>query len=271
MRLSPSRPLVVSAGLVLLVTLGGCGSDAAATPPTAGEAAGSASSSATLRGTVNVLAAASLQESFTTLKKQFEAAHPGVTVTVSFGASSSLAQSIVAGSPADVFASASPTTMDQVVAAHAATTSTPFARNVMEIAVPPDNPAGLTGLADLAQPGVKVALCQAQVPCGSVAATVFANAKLRVTAVSQEADVKSVLTKVQLGEVDAGVVYVTDVKAAGDKVQGIAIPADVNASTSYPIATLTAAPNGAAAAAFTAYVLSSDGRSVLTAAGFTAP
>lgn len=269
MRLAPARPYLAPAGLVLLLALAGCGSDAAATPQAVGGSTGS--SFVTLGGTVNVFAAASLQESFTTLKQQFEAAHPGVTVTLSFGASSSLAQSIAAGSPADVFASASQTTMDQVVAAKAATASTPFARNVMEVAVPPANPGRVTGLADLAEPGVKVALCQAQVPCGSAAATVFANAKLTVTPVSQEADVKSVLTKVLLGEVDAGVVYVTDVKAAGDKVTGIPIPADVNTSTSYPIATLTSAPNAAAAAAFTTYVLSPDGRSVLTAAGFAAP
>ncbi len=275
---SPSRPPAVGAGLALLLVpllaLAACGSTATPTAPAAGGTAGattSAGSAAAVSGTVNVFAAASLQESFTTLKKQFEAAHPGATVTVNFGASSSLAQSIVAGSPADVFASASQTNMDQVVQAKAATTSTPFAKNVMEIAVPPANPAGVSGLADLAKPGIKVALCQAQVPCGSVAAKVFANAKVAVTPVSQEADVKSVLTKVQLGEVDAGVVYVTDVKAAGAKVTGITIPDDVNASTSYPIATLTAAPNAAAAAAFTAYVLSSDGRSVLTAGGFAAP
>ena len=119
--------------------------------------------------------------------------------------------------------------------------------------------------------GVKVALCPAQVPCGTVAAKVFANAKVTVKPVSEEVDVKSVLTKVSLGEVDAGVVYVTDVRSAGDKVKGIEIPADVNASTTYPIATLTKAPNAAAAAAFTAYVLSPDGAAVLSADGFAKP
>ena len=233
--------------------------------------AGSGTSPTALSGTVNVFAAASLQGTFTTVKKRFEAAHPGVTVTPSFGASSSLAQAIVQGAPADVFASASQSTMDQVVTAGGATSSTPFAKNVMEIAVPPANPAGVTALADLGRSGVKVALCQAQVPCGSVAVKVFANANVSVTPVSQEADVKSVLTKVQLGEVDAGVVYVTDVLAAGDKVKGVPIPADVNASTSYPIATLAAAPNPAAASAFTAYVLSTEGRAILTTGGFAAP
>jgi molybdate transport system substrate-binding protein len=182
-----------------------------------------------------------------------------------------LAQQINQGAPADVFASASQTTMDQVVQAGEAASSTAFAKNIMEIAVPPTNPAAIAGLSDLAKPGVKVALCQSQVPCGSVAAKVFANAKVTVTPVTQEADVKAVLTKVQLGEVDAGLVYVTDVKAAGDQVKGIAIAGDVNASTSYPIAALTKAPNHDAAAAFVAYVMSAEGKAVLTAGGFAAP
>ncbi len=274
--MTPRPPLrsTLLAGLLAaaLPGLTACGSTTTPTKPAAGStSARSATSTATISGTVNVFAAASLQETFTTLKKQFEAAHPGLTITPNFGASSALAQSINQGSPADVFASASQTNMDQVVQTGGATTSKAFAKNVMEIAVPPANPAGVTGIADLATSGVKVALCQAQVPCGTVAAKVFANAKLTVTPVSQEPDVKSVLTKVQLGEVDAGVVYVTDVKAAGDKVKGIEIPAEVNASTSYPIATLTRAPNAAAAAAFTAYVLSAEGQAVLTTGGFAAP
>jgi molybdate transport system substrate-binding protein len=116
---------------------------------------------------------------------------------------------------------------------------TNFASNVMEIAVPAKNPAGVNGLSDQAKPAVKVALCQVALPCGATAEKVFKNAKITVT---PEIDVKAVLTKVMLGEVDAGVVHVTDVRAAGAKVKGIMIPADVNASTLYPIATLTKAP-----------------------------
>lgn len=275
------RPPVFAlvAGVAATLALASCGSTATpAAPGPAGRAASGPSGSAAgtastvaLSGTVTVFAAASLQETFTTLAKQFSAAHPGVTVTPSFGASSSLAQQIDQGAPADVFASASQTTMDQVVQAGGATSAKAFAKNVMEIAVPPANPAAVTGVGDLAKTGVKVALCQAQVPCGSVAAKVFANAKVTVTPVTQEADVKAVLTKVQLGEVDAGVVYVTDVKAAGAKVTGIKIPDSVNASTSYPIAALTQAPNPAAAAAFVAYVLSAPGQAVLQAGGFAAP
>ncbi|MDQ5840384.1 MAG: extracellular solute-binding protein, partial [Chloroflexota bacterium] len=148
---------------------------------------------------------------------------------------------------------------------------TNFASNVMEIAVPAKNPAGIKTLSDLATPGVKVALCQSAVPCGLTAAKVFTNARLTVNPVTEEFDVKAVLTKVSLGEVDAGVVYVTDVQAAGAKVRGIEIPTEVNASTQYPIATLTKAPNKATAQAFTDYVLSSDAAGVMAAAGFARP
>jgi molybdate transport system substrate-binding protein len=256
--------VVASAGLLLA----GCGSSstpAASTPST------TTSSSPTLSGTVNVFAAASLKEAFTKLGQQFEAAHPGAKVVFNFGPSSGLATQINQGAPADVFASASTKNMDQVVKAGAAASPTNFASNVMEIAVPPTNPAHVTQLSDLAKSTVKVALCQKAVPCGVTAAKVFANAKLTVTPVTQEVDVKSVLAKVSLGEVDAGVVYVTDVRAAGDKVKGMEIPTDVNASTKYPIATLTKASNKATAQAFTDYVLSADGASVLTAAGFAKP
>ena len=270
--MTPLRPLtalLVATGTA--VTLTACGSTSAPSSTGTSSAAGATGSTSSLTGTVNVFAAASLQEAFTTLKKQFETAHPGVTITPNFGASSALAQQINQGAPADVFASASQTNMDQVVQSGGASTSKAFAKNVGEIAVPPANPANIASVKDLAKPGVKVALCQPQVPCGSIATKVFANAKITVTPVSQEADVKAVLTKVQLGDVDAGIVYVTDVKAAGDKVKGAEIPADINASTSYPIAALTKAPNPDAAAAFVAYVLSPEGQTLLKAGGFAAP
>ena len=251
------------------VALADCSSSA--TPGTTSPSSAGGSTTAAITGTVNVFAAASLQETFTTLKKQFEAAHPGVTITPNFGASSALATGITQGQPADVFASASQTNMDAVIKAGGAASSTPFAKNVGEIAVPAANPANIASVNDLAKPGVKVAVCQAQVPCGGIATKVFANAKITVTPVSQEADVKAVLTKVSLGEVDAGIVYVTDVKSAGDKVKGIEIPADVNASTTYPIAALTKAANPTAAQAFVDYVLSPEGMAVLKAGGFASP
>ena len=258
---------VAVASVVLVV---GCSSSAKKSASTGGSG-GARSSGPTLTGTVTVFAASSLKESFTILAKQFERAHPGVAVKLNFGASSTLAQQINQGAPADVFASASVKNMTQVTDAGGASTPTTFVKNVMEIAVPPSNPANIMALADLAKPRVKVALCQAQVPCGATAAKVFTNARLTVKPVTLEADVKATLTKVELNEVDAGLVYVTDVKAAGSKVKGIEIPAQANASTQYPIAALTRAPNSAAAVAFTAYILSQDGQSVLTAAGFEKP
>jgi molybdate transport system substrate-binding protein len=222
-------------------------------------------------GEITVFAASSLTGSLTELGERFEAAHPGTRVNFSFGASSSLAAQITSGAPADVFASASAKNMDTVVTAKAANPPTTFARNVMEIAVPPDNPAGISALADLARPTVKVALCAAEVPCGVGARAVLTNAGLTVRPVTEEVDVKATLTKVQLGEVDAGIVYVTDVLAAGDKVKGIGIPAELNAATSYPISTLTGSQNADLAQAYVDFVLSADGTRALTAAGFQAP
>jgi molybdate transport system substrate-binding protein len=161
--------------------------------------------------------------------------------------------------------------MDSVVEAGDASDPKTFARNVMQIAVPPDNPAGVAALADLAEPGLKLALCQEQVPCGATAKQVFDQAGVTVKPVTLSMDVKAVLTAVQLGEVDAGVVYRTDVQAAGAKVKGIEIPADQNASTSYPIAALAKAPNAEAAREFVEYVLSAAGTRVLTEAGFASP
>jgi molybdate transport system substrate-binding protein len=218
-----------------------------------------------------VFAAASLTEAFTTIAQRFEAANRGVKVKLSFDASSALATQIMQGAPVDVFASASAKNMAQVVSAGGASTSTNFAKNVMEIAVPPSNPAQVTAVNDLAKSGVKVALCQPQVPCGATALQVFVKARIVVKPVTLEPDVKSTLAKVELNEVDAGVVYVTDVLAAGTKVKGVQIPDSVNAATEYPIAALTKAPNPAAAQAFMAYVLSPTGESVLAAAGFAKP
>ena len=249
-----------SLGLACLLALTACG----------GSGDGPArSSSSALSGEVTVFAAASLTESFDELGRRFQAGHPGTEVVFNFGPSSGLATQITQGAPADVFASASAKNMDQVVAAKAATSPVTFAENRMQIAVPPDNPAKVTGLADLAKPGVKVALCAPEVPCGAVARQVFERAGVSVTPVTNEPDVKATLSKVQLGEVDAGVVYVTDVKAAGVKVTGVPIPDDVNASTAYPIATLTETENPTLARAFVDYVLSAEGAAVLAESGFS--
>ena len=169
----------------------------------------------------------------------------------------------------DVFAAASTSTMDGLGAA--AVHPTPFVTNTLEIAVPPGNPADIRSVADLARSGVKVAVCDPEVPCGVVAQEVFDNAGLAVHRTANLADVKSVLAAVESGEVDAGLVYVTDVRAAGDQVDGVPIPHDVNASTTYPIAVLRDAKNPDLARAWVDYVLSAAGRQVLAADGFGRP
>lgn len=264
--------IVLASGATAAVLVAGCGSSSVTSgSPASSATRSSRSSPAAVSGTVNVFAAASLKEAFTSLRSQFETAHPGARVVMNFGPSSGLATQIIQGAPADVFASASTRNMTQVTDAGAATSPTTFASNVMEIAVPAKNPAHITALSDLGRPGVKVAVCQPAVPCGATAQKAFANAGLAITPVSLEVDVKAVLSKVILGEVDAGVVYVTDVRSAGDKVKGVKIPDDVNASTSYPIATLTESGNKATAQAFTDYVLSAQGTAALAAAGFAKP
>jgi molybdate transport system substrate-binding protein len=261
-------PLFVVVAVAAL--LAGCGGSSDST--SAGSSTPlSDSPSPSVTGTINVFAAASLQESFTTLGSQFESANPGTNLVFNFGPSSGLAEQIGQGAPADVFASASTKTMETVVAGGDAATPTNFAANKMQIATPPTNPADVATVNDLAKKVVKVALCQVEVPCGATAEQVFTNAKVTVTPVTQEVDVKAVISKVSLGEVDAGVVYVTDVKAAGASVKGIEIPEDINASTTYPIAALTATRNKPTAQAFVDYILSPDGVTVLTAAGFAQP
>lgn len=257
---SAPRRAVAAAGLLsLAAALASC---AAADPATPG---------GTPQGRVTVLAAASLTEAFTEIAQSFEATHPGTTVRVSHGGSPALATQIEQGVPADVFASASTTSMQGVREAGLVEAPTVFARNTMEIAVPPQDPAGVRGLADLARPGVRVALCQVEVPCGATAAKVLRAAGVEVTPVTREADVRATLTKVGLGEVDAALVYVTDVRAAGAAVRGVPVPEAVNASTDYPIAPLTDAPNPALARAFVADVLGAQGREALQGHGFALP
>jgi len=248
--------------------LAACGSPSPAKKP-ATAAVGSASPK--LSGTITVFAAASLTKAFTALGAQFQSAHPGTTVKFSFGASSTLAQQILAGAPADVFASASAKNMSQVTAAGDATGPRTFAQNSAEIAVAPGSAAKVNGIGDLGKPGVKVALCQTQVPCGALAVKVLAKAKVAVTPITQGLDVKGTLAYVTGGEADAAIVYVTDVKAAGAKVKGVPIPAAANASTAYPIATVKASKNATLASAFEDLVLSPAGQAVLSGAGFAKP
>ncbi|MEU8010331.1 molybdate ABC transporter substrate-binding protein [Micromonospora parva] len=223
-------------------------------------------------GAVTVFAAASLTESFRRIGKEFEAANPGSTVTLNVAGSSALANQINQGAPADVFASAAPANMATVTeAGNADGTPTVFARNQLVIAVPRGNPTGVAGLADLSRPGVKVALCANQVPCGAAARTALDAAGVALTPVTLERDVKGALAKVKLGEVDAAVVYRTDVRAASADVTGVEFPESTRAVNDYPIVALKDAPNPAGARAFVAYVRSAPAQAVLAEAGFQAP
>lgn len=258
-----NRVVVGAVGVVAVgLLVAGCSSSSS-------KGSGPSTSGAALSGAITVDAGSSLKEAFTTLKTQFEAAHPGTTITVNYGASSDFATQIGQGAPVDVFASASKKNMTQLGAV--AINPTDFVSNTAEIAVPPGNPAKIAALADLARSGVKVAVCAPAVPCGVIATKVFANAKITVHPTASLADVKTTLATVQSGEVDAGIVYVTDVRAAGAKVKGIPIPSAVNAKTVYPIAVLKNAKNAALAQSFVAYVLSAAGQQVLTADGFSTP
>lgn len=255
------RTALVALAAVAALTLAACGDDSPA-------ASSSSSGTANLSGTINVFAAASLTGSFTQLGQDFEKAHPGVKVTFNFAGSSALAQQINQGAPADVFASAAAKNMEQVTDKNTPTT---FVQNTLEIAVPSGNPGRITGLKDFADKNKKIALCAAQVPCGAAADKVFKAVGITPAPDSLEQDVKAALTKVSLGEVDAALVYKTDVLAAKDKVEGIEFPEADKAINEYPIATLTKAPNPGGAKAFVEYVLSDQGKAVLIAAGFSAP
>jgi molybdate transport system substrate-binding protein len=261
---------VAALPLALLPALTSCGGSSEDGSPSAGSAG--ATSRQAVDGTVVVLAAASLTEAFTALGRSFEQQHPGTKVTFSFAASSELATQIEQGAPADVFASASPDTMAQVAdAGDTAGDPQVFVRNTLEIAVPAGNPGKVTGLADFAKRSLAIALCAPEVPCGAAATKVFAAAGVRPRPDTLEADVKATLSKVTLGEVDAALVYATDVQAAGDQVQGIDFPEAAQAVNDYPIAVLADAPNPAAAGAFVDLVRSAAGQKVLTEAGFRSP
>jgi molybdate transport system substrate-binding protein len=253
-------------GTTLVLLLAGCGGsadgDAAATPST---------SPAGPSGTLTVFAAASLTDVFTDLGERLEADHPGLDVQFSFAGSSALAAQLTQGAPADVFASANEAQMAVVVDAGLADDPQVFAANVLQLAVPAGNPAGVTGLADLAREELAVALCAPQVPCGAAAEDVLAAAGVTAAPDTLEEDVRAALTKVELGEVDAALVYTTDVTAAGDAVEGIDVPEAEQAVNDYPVAVLADAPNPEAAAAFLALVRSGEGQQALVDAGFRVP
>lgn len=251
------RILAAAAALLVLPVAAGCsdsGGSGAASPATE----------------LTVYAAASLRTTFTEIGEQFQDSHPGTTVTFNFAGSSDLVAQLQQGADADVFASADEANMVKVTDLMAGTPTT-FATNTMQIAVPPDNPANVTSFASLAAPGVQVVVCAPQVPCGAATVRIERTTGVTLTPVSQEQSVSDVLGKVTSGQADAGVVYVTDVLAAGDAVTGITIPATDNAVNTYPIAVLADSAQRSLAEQFEAFVAGPQGQQVLAAAGFGAP
>jgi molybdate transport system substrate-binding protein len=255
---------LVTAALVLVMAGGGCGNDRPKADTRTTRAGGDL-------GEITVFAAASLTAAYTELGKAFETTHPGSKVTFSFAASSTLTQQITQGAPADVLATADEANLQKVIDAGGASDPKVFARNRLELAVGQGNPKKLTGLADLAKGGVLFVLCAPEVPCGRFGVQALAKAGVTAKPKSFEDNVKAVLTKVSLGEADAGIVYVTDVRSSGGKVEGVTIPDAENVLATYPVAVLTGARNPEGARAFVELVLSHAGRQVLAGYGFLSP
>jgi molybdate transport system substrate-binding protein len=255
-----NRTLARAGALALLVALSGCGGD------DSGSSGGGGDDT-----TLNVFAAASLKGAFEEIAKDFEADHDGVTVELSFAGSSDLVSQIQGGAPADVMASADQANMRKLTTDSLVATPHDFATNTLEIAVPPGNPAGVQGLGDLTEPGLNLVVCAPEVPCGAATRQVADNAGITLKPVSEEQSVTDVLNKVETGEADAGLVYVTDVEAAGDKVEGIAFPAAEDVVNVYPIATVAGSDTGDLAQEFVDLVLGDTGQAVLRQFGFGRP
>jgi molybdate transport system substrate-binding protein len=252
-----SRIRLAAAVAVAALALAACGDDT-----TSGGSSGSANE-------IKVFAAASLTAAFTELGQQYTSANGGTKVTFNFAGSQALATQIQQAAPADVFASADLTNMDKVK--DLVGTPQNFASNLLQIVVEKGNPKGVKTLDDLANPDLKVVLAAPDVPAGKYAAEALNTAKVTVKPVSEEDNVKAVVTKVSLGEADAGIVYVTDVTAGGDKVQGVDIPKDQNVTATYPIASVKAGKAQDKAQAFMGLVLSDQGQQVLKQYGFLPP
>ncbi|MFL6243247.1 MAG: molybdate ABC transporter substrate-binding protein [Acidimicrobiia bacterium] len=220
-------------------------------------------------GEITVFAAASLTESFNAIAKQFEKRYSDVSVKFNFDSSSNLAAQIQQGAPADVFASADEANLQKVTDSGDVTvTPAVFAKNRLEIAVEKGNPKKVRGLADLDRSGLVVVLCADAVPCGRYAAEAFANAGVSVRPASKEENAKATLSKVSLGEADASVVYVTDVKAATSNVTGVKIPDRQNVIAAYPIAAVKGSDNSPTAKAWVQFVQTKTAQSTLRRFGF---
>lgn len=221
--------------------------------------------------TVTVLAAASLTDALDEAVAAFETAHPDIEIIVSYGGSSALAEQVVSGAPVDMFFSADEHTMQTVVDAGLASDPEVLLTNTLQLVVPAGNPGDVAGLADLADPALVVALCDPSVPCGSAAVSLLNLAGVAASIDTFEDDVRAVLTKVALGEVDAALVYRTDVLAAGDSVEGIEVTEAQQVMNRYSVAVLSASANPDTAREFIAYLASADGREVFERAGFVTP
>lgn len=266
------RRLRAAAALALAVAVstGLAACTAADTGPGASTRSGSGTEGPT--GSITVFAAASLQQTFTTLGKEYEQAHPGASIRFSFAGSSDLVSQIQNGAPADVFASADEANMAKLSSDDLASGSPQdFATNTLEIAVAPGNPKGISGLDDLRARGVQLVTCAAPVPCGTAAAKVERAAGVDLRPVSEEQSVTDVLGKVESGQADAGLVYVTDVRGADGKVDGVPFVESGDAVNTYPIGVLQQSADPELAKAFAEYVRSTDGQRVLSAAGFGKP
>jgi molybdate transport system substrate-binding protein len=272
-----SSRLLVALFASLGLVAAGCGGDnsgssSSATTAAAATTAAPTTATAALKGDITVFAAASLTDSFKEIGAAFTKANPGATATFSFDASSALVQQITQGAPADLFASADTANMAKLT--QPGLNSTPpvvFATNLLAVIVPKRNPKAIAGVADLATPDLKVVLCAAEVPCGKYANQILTSAGVTVTPVSLEQNVKGVVTKVTTGEADAGIVYTTDVKAAGDKADAVAIPADINVIATYPIATVKTSTKTDVDAAFITFLTGADGQAILAKYGFGKP
>jgi molybdate transport system substrate-binding protein len=256
--------------VVLALALAGCSPAADGGAGKQGSAVDGGASGAA--GSVTVFAAASLKTVFTDIAGKFEAANPGTDVTLSFAGSADLVTQISQGAPADVFASADTRNMDKLEGENlVAGVPGNFATNTLTIVVPPGNPARITGFSDLARSGIKVVACASQVPCGAAAQAIGQETGTRLSPVSEESSVTDVLGKVISGEADAGLVYVTDARNAGTKVEVVTFPEAATAINTYPIAAVKGARNKAAAVAFVDFVQGPEGQAALAAAGFGKP
>jgi molybdate transport system substrate-binding protein len=262
-----------AAALAAVVALAGCATGSGfATSGSATDASRPTDAAASFATTtVTVFVAASLAGAFDELAERFEAEYPLIEIVLNSGGSAALAQQIVQGAPADAFASAAEPPMQAVLDAGLARDAAILATNTLELVTPAGNPAGITGLDDLARPELQVALCDVSVPCGAASARLLERQGVAASADTLESDVTAVLTKVVLGEVDAALVYRTEVIAAAGAVEGIEVPGAASVVNRAPIAVMTDAADPAAAADFVAFATGADGRAVLDAAGFGAP